>query len=102
MKTPPSNRENRWENLVRQARADVGPPTDVAALLRVVLGVPRVSVPRESWIGDFSSLFPSARVIPACLAGATAFALVATWQAWDSWQAFPWVQLLDITSGGAS
>ena len=92
--------DSRWENLLRQAKADVGPSTDVAALLRAVRLEP-MAQPR-GWAEDFAALFASTRVIPGCLAGASAFALVATWQVWDSWQALPWVQLLDAAAGGAS
>jgi hypothetical protein len=100
MKTPPQNSDFRWENLLRQARADVGPPADLAALLRAVGQAP--IAPRENWLAEFSALFSSGRFIPSCLAAAAAFAVVATWQVWDSWQTLPWVQLLDLSSGGAS
>jgi len=100
MKTPPSNSDSRWDDLVRQARADVGPPVDLAALLRAVRQAPLEE--RRGWFTDFSALFSSARVISGCLAGAGAFALVATWQVWDSWQVLPWIQLLDVATGGAS
>jgi hypothetical protein len=100
MKTPPSNPDTHWENLLRQARSDVGPPVSLPALLRAVHQAPLAA--QESWATEFSAFFSSGRIIPGCLAGATAFALLATWQVWDSWQTLPWVQLLDAAAGGAS
>ena len=100
MKTPSPNPESRWENLLNQARNDVGPATDVPALLRAVRQAPLAA--RESWAVEFSALFSSGRFIPGCFAGAAAFALIATWHIWDSLQALPWVQLLDTATGGAS
>jgi hypothetical protein len=100
MKTSPSDSDPNWEKLLRQARADVGPPADVPALLRAVRHAPPAT--RTGWAADFSALFATSRVITSCLAGASAFALVATWHVWDSWQALPWAQLLDTTVGGGS
>jgi len=98
MKIPPSNFDPQWENLLKQARADVGPTVDTQALLRAVRLEPLA--PRESWIAEFSALFSSGRVIPTCLAGACAFALIASWEAWNAWQEMPWAQLLDTATGG--
>ncbi len=100
MKIPPSNFDPQWEALLKQARADTGPAADLPALLRVVRHAP--FAPHESWGAEFAALFSSGRVIPTCLAGACAFALVATWQAWDTWQEMPWAQLLDTATGGGS
>lgn len=100
MKTPPDNSKPQWENLLQKARADLAPPVDLPALLRAVRQAPVAR--RESWGEEFSALFSSGRIIPACFAGAAALALIATWQAWDAWQALPWVQLLDGSLGGAS
>lgn len=100
MNTPPSNSDSHWEKLLRQARSDVGPPADVAALLRVVRQAP-AGAP-ESWFADFSALFSSSRAIGSCLAAASAFALVATYHVWDTLQVLPWVQLLDTVTGGGS
>jgi hypothetical protein len=99
MKTPPSNPDSHWENLVQQARADVGPPADLAALLRTVRQAP--VAPREGWAAEFTALFAFGRIIPTCLAGAGACAMIASWQAWDSWQALPWAQLLTTATGGS-
>ncbi len=99
MKTPPSNFDSRWENLVRQAQADAGPAPDLPALLRAVRQAPVVS--REGWAAEFTALFASARVVPACLAASCALACFASWQAWDSWQALPWAQLLTTATGGS-
>jgi hypothetical protein len=100
MKIPPANSDSRWEKLLRAARADAGPPADVPALLRAVrqasLGA------RASWTAEFTALFASGRVIAGCLAGASAFVLVASWHAWDAWQTVPWAQLLDAATGGGS
>jgi hypothetical protein len=100
MKIPHSDPDPRCENLLRQARSEVSPPLDIPALLRVVRHAPLGS--QESWAVQLSEFFSSWHVIPGCLAGAMAFALLATWQAWDSWQTLPWVQLLDAAAGGAS
>jgi hypothetical protein len=100
MKTPPSDSDPHWEKLLRQARMDIAPPVDMPALLHAVRTA-SLAHP-EDWASEFSALFSSGRFIPGCLAGAAAFALIATWQAWDSWQTMPWVQLLDVTIGGAS
>lgn len=97
MKTP--DPDARWETLLRQARADAGPPADLPALLRAVRSA-RLPA-RAGWIADFSALFATRRAIPACLAAAGAFALFSSWQIWDLWQALPWAQLLAVTTGGA-
>jgi hypothetical protein len=101
MKNPPPDSDDRWEKLVQRARADVGPTADLDASLRVIRQFQIATAPK-GWAAEFSHLFSSGPVIPACLAGAAAFALIATWQAWDSWQTLPWVQLLDSAMGGSS
>jgi hypothetical protein len=90
--------ELRWEKLVAQARADVGPSVDIPALLRAV----RESSPldRSGWVAEFAALFATGRAISGCLAGACAFAAFASWQAWETWQALPWAQWLATTTGG--
>ena len=100
MKTPPSNSDPQWENLLNRAKADVAPPVDLTALLRVVRQAPAAS--RENWADEFCALFGTSRFIPGCLAAAAGFGLVASWQAWESLQDVPWVQLIDTTIGGAS
>jgi len=102
MNTPPDPSDLHWETLLRQARTDVAPPIDVSALLRVVQQERMVPPVAGDWAAEISALFPSSRMIPGCLAAAAAFAAVATWNAWDSWQTLPWVQLLDVSTGGAS
>ncbi len=102
MNTPPDHSDSHWEDLLRKARADVAPPVDVTALLRVVREEPIGPVVREDWAAEISALFPSSRMIPGCLAAAAALAAVASWHAWDSWQALPWMQLIDASTGGAS
>ena len=102
MNTPPDPFDSRWENLLRQARADVAPPVDGSALLRAVRLAELASPANEGWSAEISDLFPSARMIPTCFAAAAGFAAVATWHAWDSWQALPWMQLIDASTGGAS
>lgn len=92
----------RWENLLRQARMDVAPAVDVAALQRVIRNAHAVPITSEGWTAEISALFPSTRMIPGCLAAAAALAAVATWNAWDSWQSLPWIQLIDPSTGGAS
>jgi hypothetical protein len=101
MKNSPPDPDARWENLLNRARGDVGPTADLAASLRAIREV-EITPTRTGWAADFSLLFSSGPVIPACLAGAAAFALLATWQAWDSWQTLPWVQLIDSAVGGSS
>jgi hypothetical protein len=102
MNPPLEPSDPRWENLLRQARADVAPPVDVSALLRVVRQAELAPLASQGWAAEISALFPSTRMIPGCLAAAAAFAAVATWHAWDSWQALPWMQLIDASTGGAS
>ena len=99
MKTPPPNPDSHWDELVRQARADCGPAADVPALLRAVRQAP-VSV-REDWAAEFTALFASVRVVPACLAASCAFAGFAGWQAWNAWQVLPWAELLSTATGGS-
>lgn len=99
MKTPRPDPDVRWETLLRQARADAGPPTDLTALLRVVRSAELPD--RPGWMSDFTALFAPRGALPACLGGACAFALFASWQIWSFWQALPWAQLLAITTGGA-
>jgi hypothetical protein len=90
--------ELRWKKLVAQARKDVGPTTDVPALLRAVREIsPTV---RDSWSAEFAKLFATGRALSSCLAGAGAFAAIASWQAWETWQALPWAQWLATTTGG--
>ena len=100
MKTPPSNSDPQWENLLNRAKADLAPPVDLAALLHAVRQAPAAS--RANWAEEFRALFATSRFIPGCFAAAAAFALVASWQAWESLQDVPWVQLIDSTIGGAS
>ncbi|MEO6995078.1 MAG: hypothetical protein ABI273_15840 [Lacunisphaera sp.] len=101
MKNSPSDPDARWENLLNRARRDVGPTADLSASLRAIQHVELAPAP-TGWAADFSHLFSSGPVIPACLAGAAAFALIATWQVWDTWQTLPWVQLIDSAVGGSS
>jgi hypothetical protein len=101
MKNSPPDPHSRWENLLNQARGDIGPTADLAASLRAIQQVQVATTP-PGWVSEFSHLFSSGPIIPACLTGAAAFALIATWQVWDSWQTLPWVQLLDSAVGGSS
>ena len=89
--------EFRWEKLIAQARADVGPPVDLPALLRAV----RETSPPDhnGWAAEFATL-ATGRAISGCLAGTCAFAALASWQAWETWQALPWAQWLATTTGG--
>jgi hypothetical protein len=100
MNTPHHDSETPWEKRLRQARADAGPPVDVAALLRTVRGAPLDL--RVSWLDELSGLFGSPRFIPACLAAAAGCASVATWQLWEAWQMLSWAQLLAPVTGGIS
>jgi len=99
MKTSPSNPDSRWDELVRQARSDCGPAIDGPALLRAMRQAP-VTL-REDWVTEFTALFASARVVPACLAASCAFAGFASWQAWNAWQVLPWAELLSTATGGS-
>lgn len=99
MNTPESDSDQRWDDLVRRARADVSPPGNVAAALRAVRDA--AGQPRPGWFGDFSALFATARAIPACFALAAVVTLSAAWQAWSLWEAIPWAQMVASTTGGA-
>jgi hypothetical protein len=99
MNKSPGDSEARWENLLRQAQPDTAPSVNVPALLRAVRLA--AAEPRRGWAGDFLALCGSARVAASCLAGAAAFALLASWQAWTLWEVMPWVQLVATTTGGA-
>jgi hypothetical protein len=90
--------EIRWKKLVARAKADVGPPADLPALLRAVREASPVA--QAGWAGEFSALFASGRFLSGCLAGTFACALFASWQVWESWQALPWGQWLVTTTGG--
>jgi hypothetical protein len=93
-----SDPHHHWDQLLRTARADQGPEADVPSLLRAL----QREKPAEAggWTSDFSRLFASRRVIAGCLAGASAFAVIASWHAWNAWQCVPWAQLLDPNAGG--
>jgi hypothetical protein len=97
MKKPRLNSDSRWDKLVRQAQADAGPPANLSALLRAVRAATEET--RPGWITEFASLFNVRRVLPACVTGTVAIALVTTWEAWNVWQALPWAQLIS-TGGG--
>lgn len=99
MNNAPEDSEARWENLLRRAQRDTAPSVNVPALLRAVRTA--ATEPRRGWTGDFLALFGSGRVAAGCLAGAAAFALLASWQAWTLWEVMPWVQLVATTTGGA-
>ena len=102
MNTPhPDSRpdpDSRWEKLVARARDDAPPPVDLAALRQAVRAA--TFAPHAGWAEEFLGLFSARPVFSACLAGAAAFALVATWQVWDLWQALPWAEWLMETGGG--
>jgi hypothetical protein len=99
MNKPSGDSEARWENLLRRAQRDTAPSVNVPALLRAVRLA--TAEPRRGWAADFLALCGSARVAAGCLAGAAAFALLASWQAWTLWKVMPWVQLVATTTGGA-
>ena len=93
--------------MLQQARADVGPPADLDALLRVVRAAPAPVVPAPaeesgSWAEEFFALVGAARIVPLCLGGTAAIASFATWQVWEWWEALPWAQLVMDTTGGVS
>lgn len=97
MKTPRSDSDLRWEDLVRRARADIAPPLDVPALQRALS---RAAPPqREGWVGEFFTVFAPARAMASCLAGAGIFGLLAAWRVWELSQALPWAQFLAVTGG---
>ena len=101
MKRPESNFGPEWEKRLQQARADSVPPIDVSALLRVVRSEP-LRANDEGWTAAFSQRFAERRAFATCLAGAGAFALLASWPVWECWQELAWVQMLAPTLGGAS
>lgn len=98
MKPTHSPSEDRWQDLVQRARSDAPPPVDTSALLRAVRAA--ADEPQAGWLAEFALLFGRRGAMAGCLAGAAAFALVATWQAWDLWQALPWAQMVATTTGG--
>lgn len=104
MKTPRPESDLRWEKLLQQARADVGPPADLNALLRVVRAAPSPASVEEraGWAAEFFALVNAARLVPLCLGGTAAIASVVTWQVWEWWEALPWAQLLMDATGGVS
>lgn len=98
MKTPRSRSNDAWEKLVQQARSDVAPAVDVAAVRRVVRGAALES-PSAGWMVELSRLFAARGVMRACLGGAGACAVLTTWQVWEMWQVLPWAEML--STGGA-
>jgi hypothetical protein len=99
MKKPRSDSDPRWEELLRQACADAGPPASLPALLRVVREAPLTS--RAEWAAEFAAFFVSGRAVSACLVGAGVFASLTTWEVWDCWRTLAWAQLIVATTGGA-
>ncbi len=104
MKTPRSDSDLRWEKLLQQARAEVGPPADLDALLRVVRAAPSPAPVEEGagWAAEFFALVGAARIVPLCLGGTAVVASFATWQVREWWEALPWAQLILDTTGGVS
>jgi hypothetical protein len=90
--------ETPWQKLVARAREDASPPIDRAALHRAV----REFAPQtaDGGAADFLAGMATRRVLSGCLAGAGACAVLASWQAWETWQALPWAQWLATTTGG--
>lgn len=85
--------DERWEKLLQQARADVPPPVDEAALLRTVRAAVEETRRRAGWAAEFYAVFGSAGVVRACLGGASVLGAVTAWQVWSLWQTLPWAQL---------
>jgi hypothetical protein len=100
MKKTHTDAERRWQASLELARADMAPPVDVNALLRVVRQAP-LETP-AGVLAEFSRLFASRRIVSACLASAAALALLASWEAWTTWESLPWAQLLVSATGGVS
>ncbi|MBL9211537.1 MAG: hypothetical protein JNL92_13790 [Opitutaceae bacterium] len=90
--------EHAWARLVNQARQDVGPAIDRAALSRALAAAPPAL--QTTWGAEFAALFASGRMLASCLAGACAVAILASWQAWETWQALPWIQWVATATGG--
>lgn len=99
----PTSSDSNWENLVRRARADVGPPADLTALRRVVreAAVTAAAPMTGGWLAEFFALSISTRVLSACVTIAALCGAAATWEAWTVWQTLPWAQFLGGTTGGA-
>jgi hypothetical protein len=97
---PDSDSARAWAERLRRARADVPPPVDRAALLRSVRSAMLPAPEPPGWTAELARLFSPAKIVPACLGAAAAIALFASVQAWDTWQALPWAQLLGTINGG--
>lgn len=100
MKTPRFDSDDAWRKLLERARADATPPVNVPALLRAVREAR--PTPRVGWAAELATMFAAHRVVPACLAAASAMALLTAWQVWEWWHALPWAQLITDATGGGS
>ena len=98
MKTPRSDDNERWEQLVQQARADTPPPVNLSALLCVV-NAAAASSPL-TWIDEFLSTFAFGRAVSVCVGGIGTLLLFTSWQVWDCWHSLAWAQLLVPPPGG--
>ena len=100
MKTPRSDSgpDSRWQEMLRQARADATPPVNVPALLRAVRAT--APVPRGGWTTEFSALFAPTRAVVACLACAAICAAITSWEILDLAQSLAWAQWFGLTGGG--
>jgi len=98
MNTDPSEKDRRWDNLVRQARGDVPPPVDVtAAILREASCL--AATPAPDWSGELSRWL-GARVWLTGAVAASAL-VVGGWTLREALEKdLPWVELAAATATG--
>lgn len=91
-----ANPDNAWSTLVRRARADVPPPSDLAPLLRAVREE-AARPPATSGFGEeFAALFAS----PAALTLSAACVAFAGWSVAADWRRLsPWIDLASASLG---
>lgn len=91
-----SNPENAWADLVRRARADSPPSSDLAPLLRAV----REEAGRPAITSGFGEEFAALFASPVALTLSAACVVFAVWSATTDWQQLsPWVDLASASLG---
>jgi len=90
------NPENAWTDLVRRARADAPPPSDLAPLLRAV----REESTRAPAMSGFGSEFAALFASPVALTMCAACMAFAGWSVATDWrQLSPWVDFASSSLG---
>lgn len=91
-----SNPENAWTDLVRHARADAPPPSDLAPLLRAV----REEASRPPATSGFGEEFAALFASPVALTMCAACVAFAVWSVATDWrQLSPWVDFASSSLG---